>query len=92
MEATQQEEAKLIDIKEDQIKSVLQGIRSALNKGLKSGAYDMEDNVWILNQNIAVIFDQYLKVRAEFDKSQKAIEQGMKQNNLVKKANEVKDV
>lgn len=91
MESTQ-EETKILDLKEEQLKMILQNIRNALNKGLKCGAYEMEDNVWILNQNIVVVFDQYLKIRAEFDKSQRAIEHEMRRNNIVKKANEVGDV
>jgi len=83
---TSDKENKLIDIKDEQVKTVLKNIHDMFNKGLKNGSFELEDNVDGLFQNVAIIFDQYMKLRTEFDKSQKAIEQSLKQSELIKKA------
>jgi len=85
----QQEETKLVEIKEEQLKTILKNVHDTFNKGLKNGSYELEDNVWVLFQNIAVIFEQYTKLRSEYDKSQKAIEHSMEHKKLLSKANDM---
>lgn len=80
------EQDKLIAIKPEQITSLLDVLHEILNKGMKSGAYTIEDNVTVIFEQMKIIGNEYNKLRKEFDGLQKAAQHTAIQSKLIDKA------
>lgn len=80
---------KLLDISQEQIKGLLNILRNTLNKGMKGGAYDLDDNISAVYDQFAIIGDQYIKLKQEFHNIQNVVKHTVEQSSLIDKAERV---